>query len=134
MLFDEASNEKSLYRFDTGTIARVTTLFRLCLAAYASSGFAPMKERFHFFQRLKSLSDVTVAPVAPTVVSAHRSQNELHWDMADASHRPASLCKLFSRLLFLLKRIWLMDLCSFFEDVLIIFEVESDCKHKIRIV
>jgi len=67
--FDEASNEKSLYLIDTGTIARVTTLFRLCLAAYASSGFAPMKVLFNcFFQGLKSLSDVTVAPVAPTAL------------------------------------------------------------------
>jgi len=83
-------NEKSLYPFDTGTIARVTTLFRLCLAAYASSGFAPVKE-WVLLQRLKSLSDITVAPVAPTVISAHRSQNELHWDIASASHQPAVL-------------------------------------------
>jgi len=71
IFFDEASNEKSLYQFDTGTIARVTTLFRLCLAAYASSGFAPMKG-ISLFQRLKSLSDVTVAPVAPTVSAISR--------------------------------------------------------------
>ena len=55
---------------------------------------------------LKSLSDVTVAPVVPTAISAHRSQNELHRGMADALHRPAPLFKLFSRLLFLLKRIF----------------------------
>ena len=41
--------------------------------------------------RLKSPGDVTVAPVVPTATSAHRSQNELHWGIADASHHPAFL-------------------------------------------
>ena len=41
--------------------------------------------------RLKSLGDITVAPVVPTVSSAHRSQNELHWGITVALHRPAIL-------------------------------------------
>ena len=84
-----------------GRNVRVTTLFRICLAAHASSGFAPIgdtktdpsraNERVasdctlppcrHAGRRLyglKSPGDVTVAPVVPTAGSTHRSQNELH--------------------------------------------------------
>ena len=69
-----------------GRITRVTTLFRISLAACASLGFAPVKDH-----RLKSLRDVTVAPVAPTDLSAHRSQNELQQDITGALHQPALL-------------------------------------------
>ena len=84
-----------------GRNVRVTTLFRICLAAHASSGFAPIGDtktdpsranervasdctlppcrpagrRLYGF---KSPGDVTVAPVVPTAGSTHRSQNELH--------------------------------------------------------
>ena len=84
-----------------GRNVRVTTLFRICLAAHASSGFAPIgdtktgpsraNERVasdrtlppcrHAGRRLygfKSPGDVTVAPVVPTAGSTNRSQNELH--------------------------------------------------------
>ena len=49
------------------------------------------RPRSRNLNRLKSPGDVTVAPVVPTATSAHRSQNELHGDIADASHRPALL-------------------------------------------
>ena len=57
---------------------------------------------------LKSLSDITVAPVVPTILSTHCSQNELHLT-PDYCLAPTgnSLQSLF-RLLFLLKRIFLI--------------------------
>ena len=56
---------------------------------------------------LKSLSDITVAPVVSTILSTHCSQNELHLT-PDYCLAPTgnSLQSLF-RLLFLLKRIFL---------------------------
>ena len=61
-------------------------------------------------ESLKSLSDVTVAPVMPTYISAHCSQNELHptpgYCLAPSGN---SLQPLFG-LLFLLKRISLLKL------------------------
>ena len=66
-----------------GRIARVTTLFRIYLAIYASPGFAPVAgapPRVRLSAGAftgKSLGDVTVAPVVPTVISTHRSRNEL---------------------------------------------------------
>jgi hypothetical protein len=54
---------------------------------------------------LKSLSDVTVAPVAPTERSAHCSQNELHTGYYHCLAPTGNSLSFFSRLLFLLKRI-----------------------------
>ena len=69
--------------------------------------------RLRSASRLKSLSDVTVAPVAPTELSAHCSQNELHAGYYDCLAPTGNSLTFFSRLLFLLKRIWDLKLCCY---------------------
>ena len=64
-------------------------------------------------KRLKSLSDVTVAPVMPTEVSAHCSQNELHPTPDYCLAPPGNSLQSSFRLLFLLKRICLLKFCSY---------------------
>ena len=55
---------------------------------------------------VKSLSDVTVAPVVPTFVSTHCSQNELHTAPHHCLAPTDSSLTRSSVLLFLLRRIW----------------------------
>ena len=63
--------------------------YNICLIKLRTIGIANLKTDAS--DRSKSHSDVTVAPVVPTAVSAHHSQNELHQDIPYALHRPAFL-------------------------------------------
>jgi len=55
--------------------------------------------------RLKSLGDITVAPVVPTVSSAHRSQEWTSLGYYCCLAPTGNSLELFAQLLFLLKRI-----------------------------
>lgn len=83
---------------------RDTTLLCIFFAEYALLTSQPGGEA----QGLKSLSDVTVAPVVPTAGSAHCSQNELHLKSGHCLAPPGNSLRPSFRLLFLLKRIWHM--------------------------
>ena len=67
---------------------------------------------------LKSLSDVTVAPVAPTACSAHCSQNELHLTPGYCLAPTGNSLQPLFKLLFLLKRIWSLKLWCYGNTIL----------------
>ena len=97
------TNKKTPLYPNRGVKIRGTTLLYTSLTANASSTSQQTC--------LKSLSDITVAPVVPTDRSAHCSQNELHTGWNDCLAPPGNSLSFLSRLLFLLKRILALKLC-----------------------
>ena len=92
LTFGSRENKKRP-RLNRDVTLRGTTLLWFCLAAKPFLG-------------LKSLSDVTVAPVVPTVSSTHCSQNELHRTSNYCLAPPGNSLQYPFRLLFLLERIY----------------------------